>query len=464
LRDLPPVGRLLEHAAAAPLIASSSRPALTDALRRALAEARETMRRDPARKAPDAAALMAVASETLQAAEPQQRRRVVNATGIALHTNLGRAPLAAEAIEAAVEAGRGYVDLEFDLSAGTRGQRLGGIEALLGAVVGSEAAVAVNNCAAAVLLALSAHAGGGGEVIVSRGELVEIGGGFRVPDIIAQGGARLVEVGTTNRTRAEDYERAIGPATRMLLKVHRSNFRITGFTEEVSVEALAGLARTRGLVSMYDLGCGAVADLGAVVPGGSLREPTVGGQIASGCDLVAFSGDKLLGGPQAGIVAGTKAAVAPLRRHPLMRALRLDKMTLAALEATLRLYRDPARAARRVPVLRMLGQSAAVLEARAEALCRALARPGDFSILAAIEPSLAEAGGGTLPGETLESRAVSLSVGDMAPDALARALRLATPAIVGRVADGRVLLDMFAVADDEVASVAAAIHGIAACR
>ena len=299
-------------------------------------------------------------------------------------------------------------------------------------------------------------------MVVSRGELIEIGGGFRIPDIIVQGGARLVEVGTTNRTRLPDYAAAIGPATRMLLKVHRSNFRLTGFTEEASCAELAALARARGLVMMQDLGSGTLADLARIRPGGALREPTVGAQVAS-CDLVGFSCDKLLGGPQAGIVAGTERAVAPLRRHPLMRALRLDKMTLAALEAVLRLHGDP-DAARRIPVLRMLGQTASELDERAERLCEMLARDGSpdrMPIAAAVEASVAEAGGGTLPGERLESRAVSLSVGAMAADTLARLLRLSAPAIVGRVAEGRVLLDMFTVADGELAGIADAVRAIA---
>ena len=459
LRGLPAIERLLGSDAAAELIASSSRPALTEALRRTLADTRAAMRRDASRTAPDAETLVAQASVRMRAETRPARQRVINATGIVLHTNLGRAPLAGEAIRAAVEAS-GYVDLEFDLETGTRGSRLGGIEAALRAVTGAEAAVVVNNCAAAVLLALSAHAAAG-EVVVSRGELIEIGGGFRVPDIIAQGGARLLEVGTTNRTRLSDYASAIGPQTRMLLKVHRSNFRMSGFVGEVSAAELAGLGRERGLVSMIDLGSGTIADLARLTPGGALREPTVGEQVAA-CDLVAFSCDKLLGGPQAGIVAGTEAAVAPLRRHPLARAMRLDKMTLAALEATLRLYERAETA--RIPVLRMLAQTATMLEARAERLCELLAGPASATlsaIAAAVEESGAEAGGGTLPGERLESRAVSLSVGRMSADALARALRLSSPPVVGRVAEGRVLLDLFAVGDDELAMIAAGVQRIA---
>ena len=465
LRALPQVARLLEHDDARAPIASSSRPAMTEALRRALAEARDALRRDQARPVPDAPALIRRAAETLGADARGGLGPVINATGIVLHTNLGRAPLSPEAAEAAAAAAANYTALEFDLATGGRGQRLGAIEALLAEVTGAAAAVAVNNGAAAVLLALSAHAANGGEVIVSRGELVEIGGGFRIPDVIAQGGARLVEVGTTNRTRIDDYARAIGPATRMLLKVHRSNFRIVGFTEEASLADLAALARERGLVSMFDLGGGAIHD---PLPGGAFAqagETTVAQAIASGCDLVAFSGDKLLGGPQSGIVAGRADAVAPLRRHPLMRALRLDKMTLAALDATLRLHRGDGRDARlRIPALRIMAQTLPVLEARAERL-RAMLAVGDGAgapVDAAVEPSEAEAGGGTLPGLRLPSRAVSVAVGALGTDALLAALRAGPVPVIGRAASGRVLLDMFTVADDALDVVARAIGAIAA--
>ena len=272
-------------------------------------------------------------------------RRVINATGVVLHTNLGRAPLPAAALQAAVEAAQGYSNLEFDLERGMRGSRTAGVEPLLCELTGAQAGLAVNNAAAAVLLALSALAGGG-EVIVSRGELVEIGGGFRIPDVIAQGGAKLVEVGTTNRTRVADYASAVTPRTRVLLKVHQSNYRVVGFTAEASLAELAGLARARDLTLVHDLGGGAMTDLAAL---GRPHEPTVRESLQAGSDLVAFSGDKLMGGPQAGLLVGRTRALAPLRSHPLLRAVRLDKMALAALEATLRLYRDPAQAAAEVP-------------------------------------------------------------------------------------------------------------------
>ena len=450
LRGLPQLQRLLEAPAAASLLQDHVRADLLAALRRVLDEAREALLADPGLAAPSAAALLGRAGDRLRAdAEARARtglRRTVNATGIVLHTNLGRAPLPRAALEAVLEVGAGYSNLEFDLDAGRRGARTQGIEPLLAELVGAEAGLAVNNAAAAVLLALSALAGGG-EVIVSRGELVEIGGGFRIPDVIRQGGARLVEVGTTNKTRLADYADAIGPQTRLLLKVHRSNYRIVGFTAEAAVPELAALARARGLVLMHDLGSGALLDLRRF---GRPHEPTVRDALAAGADLVAFSGDKLLGGPQAGILAGRTAAIDPLRRHPLLRALRLDKMSLAALEATLRLYRDPDAAVAAIPLLRMLDQDDATLAARAERLVGLLAG----SIETTIEPSEGYAGGGTLPESVIPSRAVALH-GDA--EMLAAQLRQHRPAVVGRISGGRLLLDMLTVADDEVSVLAEAI-------
>ena len=339
---------------------------------------------DPAgpRAAPAPAAVVARAGAALHAANRPGLRRVVNATGIVLHTNLGRAPLAPEAIAAVADAASGYCNLEFDLDAGARGARTQAVEPLLCTLTGAEAAAAVNNGAAATLLALAALAEGG-EVIVSRGELVEIGGGFRIPDVIRQGGARLVEVGTTNKTRLDDYRRAITPATRVLLKVHQSNFQIVGFTQATPLAALAALARETGLLLVDDAGSGTLTDLRQL---GRPAEPTVQDSLAAGSDLVVFSGDKLMGGPQAGLLVGRAAVVDRLRRHPLMRALRLDKMTLAALEATLRLHRD--RGPDAIPVLRILGQTEATLTGRAERLAALL---GPF---ASVVASTGLAGGG----------------------------------------------------------------------
>jgi L-seryl-tRNA(Ser) seleniumtransferase len=444
LRRLPQVQRLLETPAADALCAEFGRSPATEALRAALDAARAQIRTGAARTAPDAQSLVARAAERLAARGRPALRRVINATGVVLHTNLGRAPMAAEAVAAVADAAAGYCNLEFDLADGRRGSRTQGIEPLLRELTGAEAALAVNNGAAAILLALSALAAGG-EVVVSRGELVEIGGGFRVPDVIRQGGAKLVEVGATNKTRLSDYRAAIGPETRVLLKVHQSNFRTIGFTEETPMAELASLAREHGLKLVADLGSGLLAP----TPGAD--EPTLSEALAAGADLVTCSGDKLLGGPQAGLILGGKAAVDPLRRHPLLRAVRLDKMSLAALEATLRLHRDRPE---RVPVRRMLGQGEAELEARAERL-RALIGQG------VVEATDAFAGGGSLPEERIASRAVALTPA-AGPDAAAARLRAGDPAVVGRIKDGRLLLDVLTVADDELEALAQAARAVLA--
>ncbi len=431
LRALPSVGRLLE-VWPQPVPAKAA-----EALRSVLAALRPAVLAGGA--VPDGEEIVRRASGLLADCRRPGLRRVINATGIVLHTNLGRAPLAAEALQAVCAVASGYSNLEMDLDAGERGSRLAGVEPVLRALTGAEAGLAVNNCAAAVLLALAGLAGGG-EVIVSRGELVEIGGGFRIPDVIVQGGARLVEVGTTNRTRLADYRAAIGPATRVLLKVHQSNYRIVGFTEETALAELAALAQETGLLVVHDLGSGAMGPLGP------LHEPTPRDSIAAGADVVAFSGDKLGGGPQAGLLAGRAGPIAVLKQHPLMRALRLDKMTLAALEATLRLHEEGGAA---IPVLLMLRQTPEELAARAARLC-ALLGP-----VARVEPSDGFAGGGTLPTDTIASRAAVLTVPGV--EAFARRLRLHHPAVVGRIAGGALWLDMLAVRDDEVSEIASAV-------
>ncbi len=419
-------------------------PGLKDALRKQLAHLRTEIPAGRLACVPEDAAIIAAA----HADQAPALRRVINATGIVVHTNLGRAPLAAEAVQAAQDAARGYCNLEYDLHTGKRGARGEAAEALLCRLTGAEAALCVNNNAAALLLALTALAGTDApEVIVSRGELVEIGGGFRIPDIIASGGARLVEVGSTNKTRLADYADAVTPRTCLLLKVHQSNFRMVGFTADASLAELAGLARERGLLLLNDLGSGTLARL----PGGlATLEPTVRESLHAGSDIVAFSGDKLLGGPQAGLLAGAADVIGRLRRHPLMRALRPDKMTLAALEATLRLHTDPARAAAEIPVLRMLAQTPAVLRARAQVLLDALS--GVCS--AEMVETVGHAGGGALPGQDIPSVAVSIALPGRTPDALAAALRAQRPAVAGRVHDGRFLLDMLGVSDGEMNALA----------
>jgi len=365
-------------------------------------------------------------------------RRVINATGVIVHTNLGRAPLAEAARAAVARAATGYSNLEYSLERGERGSRHAHVEGLLCELTGAEAALAVNNGAAAVLLAVAALGGPGREVVVSRGQLIEIGGGFRIPDVVAQSGSALVEVGTTNRTGLRDYARAITDATGALLRAHPSNFRTLGFVEEVAIEQLCGL----GVPVIDDVGSGVLADDVAALA----EEPSVRRSVRAGAALVCFSGDKLLGGPQAGCLVGTCEAIEAARRHPLARALRIDKLSLAALEATLALYRDPAWARAEIPVLRMLGDDG--LEERARALAEATG--GE------LVRSVAKVGGGALPLLELEGPAVALD------PALAAPLRGGEVAVVGRVSGGRLLLDPRTMTDDEVAPVAAAVAAASA--
>jgi L-seryl-tRNA(Ser) seleniumtransferase len=388
--------------------------------------------RDEIRAGVDPGDLTARLQAELLAARAPSLRRVLNATGVVVHTNLGRAPLADEALAQVVAAARGYSNLELDLSSGTRGSRQDHVAALLRRLTGAPAALVVNNNAAAILLALAALAEGR-EVVVSRGELIEIGDGFRIPDVLARSGARLVEVGTTNRTRARDYEHAIGADTALLLRVHQSNFRVVGFAEQPRIDELAAVAQRHGVPLVDDLGSGVLAE----VPG----EPSVRDSPA---DLVCFSGDKLLGGPQAGIVVGRADLVELLRRHPLQRALRADKLTLAALEGTLRLYLD---APERIPVVRMLRQSADTVRARAERLAAATG--------GSVEETVGRVGGGALPLAELPSYACALD------ESLAAPLRAGEPPVLGIVRDGKLLLDCLTLADDEVDDVTRAVN---ACR
>jgi L-seryl-tRNA(Ser) seleniumtransferase len=442
LRSLPQVQRLLERPAATSLCTEFGRPAVTQALRDVLQEVREQIGSGSLSGSPDADAIIGRCVPNLAARRRRGLRRTINATGIVLHTNLGRAPLAPEAIAAVAEVAAGYCNLEIDLATGRRGSRTQAIETLLCELTGAEAALAVNNGAAAILLALSALSNGG-EVIISRGELVEIGGGFRVPDVIRQGGARLVEVGATNKTRLEDYRTAIGPDTRVLLKVHQSNFRAIGFTAATSIAQLAELARTYDLPLVADVGSGLLQK----APGTS--EPTLREALSAGADLVTCSGDKLLGGPQAGLILGRKALVDRLRDHPLLRAVRLDKLSLAALEATLLLHRDSPE---RVPLRRMLVQTESVLRARAERLQVLVGR-------ATLERTEAFAGGGALPEERISSWALVLRT-RIGADEAAALLRSGDPAVIARINEGRLLLDMLTVSDDELAELGAALCAV----
>ncbi|WP_119680713.1 L-seryl-tRNA(Sec) selenium transferase [Indioceanicola profundi] len=450
LRALPQVQKLLETAAAAGLLVRYPRSVVVKALRAALAGERAALRTG-LYSVFDMDRFFTDVRRMLAAGELSALRRVINATGIILHTNLGRAPLADAALDAVRAAAGAYSNLEYDLETSARGSRMRVAEPILCELTGAEAALVVNNNAAAMLLALSALASGG-EVPVSRGELVEIGGSFRIPDIIRQGGARLVEVGTTNRTRLADYAAAIGADTRLLLKVHPSNYRVTGFTEEVARAELVGLGRSHDLPVLEDLGSGNLLE----PPPGLPAEPTVRAAVTAGVDLICFSGDKLLGGPQAGIAVGRRNLIDRMRRHPLMRALRPDKMALAALEATLRLYRDPVRARKEVPVLRMLAEPVEEVAARAGRLCGALiGLPGLEAETIATD---AMAGGGSLPEERLPSRAVAVRAATAGPEELARRLRARPIPVIGRIAAGRLLFDLRTVAEPEVEEIAAAMR------
>lgn len=384
--------------------------------------------------------LVARAREMLATLERPSLRRVINATGVILHTNLGRAPLAAGAREAVARAADGYTNLELDLASGERGSRHAHVEGLLCELTGAEAAIVVNNGAAAVLLAAAALAGPGRAIVVARGQLVEIGGGFRIPEVIAQSGARMIEVGTTNRTRIDDYGQALGAHDDVaaIMRVHQSNFRTVGFVEDVSVAALCEL----GVPVIDDVGSGRMAEAAGA------EEPAVADSVAAGAALVCCSGDKLLGGPQAGLMVGRHEAVAAARTHPLARAVRIDKLSLAALEATLRLYRDPLRALDEIPTLAMLAADETTLAARAGRLA------GEIGSRARVIRATAKVGGGTLPLLELEGPVVALD-GD--PETLAQSLRTNEPPVIGRIHDGRLLLDPRTLTDEDALLVAQAV-------
>jgi L-seryl-tRNA(Ser) seleniumtransferase len=458
LRELPSVDDVLRSPAGEALLARHPRWAVTAAARALIADRRALIRAPGGRAAASGTAPITEAELGVRvgALRRPSLRPVINATGVVLHTNLGRAPLADRALGRVAEVGRGYSTLEYDPERRGRGSRHDHLGGLLAALTGAEAAAVVNNNAGAVLVSLAALAAGR-EVVVSRGELVEIGGGFRVPDVMRASGATLVEVGTTNKTRLADYLAATGERTALYLKVHRSNFALVGFTEEAPVGSLHQAGAPRGIPVMVDLGSGALVDTAAL---GLPAEPTVGAAVAAGADLCTFSGDKLLGGPQAGIIVGRRELVARVLAHPLMRALRPDKLTLAALEATLEIYRDGA-AADEIPTLQMLAASADALATRKDRLVAALAgaAPGVGATPCRVRSAV---GGGALPLAEPETWAVALGPGAAGADDLAAALAAGEPAVVARIADGRVLLDVRTVADDEVEALAGAVARAAA--
>ena len=432
---LPSVDRLLEDPALSAAAAEYGRAEALAGARQALADARRTLGAggalDPSTLGPAAAAHIAARGRP-------SLRRVFNLTGVVLHTNLGRAPLPQEAIAAVAEAA-GNCNLEYDLETGRRGDRDSHVEALLTELTGAEAALAVNNNAAAVLLVLNSLSAGR-DALVSRGELVEIGGSFRMPEIMARAGARMVEVGTTNRTHASDFEAAIGPDTGCVMKVHTSNYEVVGFTASVPDDRLARIAAAAGAPYAVDLGAGQLVDLARY---GLPQEPMPGQALAAGAGLVTFSGDKLLGGPQAGIVVGRADLIAALKRNPMRRAMRLGKLSLAALEAVLRLYRDPDRLAERLPALRTLTRPVEEIEAQAHRLAPAIEGAEVVTVASRI-------GSGSLPVERLESRALALSApGGKALEARAAAFRRLPIPVIGRISEGRLLFDLRTLDDED---------------
>ncbi|MDR6955699.1 L-seryl-tRNA(Ser) seleniumtransferase [Ancylobacter sp. 3268] len=441
LRDLPSVDQVLKSEAALEAAERFGRVPLTVAIRAAIEEVRACVLAGQlaAMPTPDHVAL--AAAEQLELGSRGSLRPVFNLTGTVLHTNLGRAVLAEAAVEAASAAMRSAVALEYDLDTGTRGERDDHVRDMLTELTGAEDATVVNNNAAAVLLVLNTLGAGKG-AIVSRGELIEIGGAFRMPDIMARAGVRLVEVGTTNRTHAKDYLGALDADTGLILKVHTSNYRIEGFTKEVGARELSAIARAHGVPLVHDLGSGTLADLARLGIG---REPTVRDCVAEGADIVTFSGDKLLGGPQTGFIVGRADLIAALNRNPMKRALRVDKIRLAALAATLRLYRDPDTLKDRLPTLRLLARPMEEIRALAEALAMPVATLLGDGYAVAVVDCASQIGSGALPQETLPSAGLALRPVDGSGRALAglaSALRRLERPVVGRIAEGALLLDL----------------------
>jgi L-seryl-tRNA(Ser) seleniumtransferase len=446
LSRLPKVGRLLESAEWAGIQARCSREQVKAALEAELDLARQAIMAG-VRQAPGEEELLLRVEARLGRLLQAGPRRVLNATGVIIHTNLGRSPLAQEAATAAAEAA-GYCDLEMDMDSGERGSRHAHVEELLCRLTGAEAALAVNNNAAGVMLALGGVAKGR-EGIIARGQLVEIGGSFRVPEVMEESGIRLVEVGTTNKTYLEDYQGAISPETGVILRVHPSNFRVVGFQQEVSLAELVALGREHNLPVLDDLGSGTIVDLRAW----GIDEPTVQESVAAGADLVCFSGDKMLGGPQCGIIVGGKQWISRLKKHPLARALRCDKITLAALAATLALYIQP-EGWRSIPVLAMLTEELAAVEARAKSLAAALSGlPAKIELVSDVSP----VGGGALPLHRLETRAVRVQPERISAQALAQILRQGKIPLVARVHEEAVILDMRTLRGEEISLAAQAL-------
>jgi L-seryl-tRNA(Ser) seleniumtransferase len=447
LRELPSVDRLLKHPNSAPLLARYNRDYITQKCRETLGDLRQSIRQGDSVSADELReeSILRRAQRLILSEGEPKLIRVINATGTILHTNLGRALLPQPAIDAISRVGRSPVNLEYDLAEGRRGKREEAIENALMELTGAEAATVVNNNAAAVLLALNTAADGK-EVIVSRGELIEIGGSFRIPEIMAKSGATLREVGTTNRTHPEDYEKAIGKKTALLLKVHTSNYRIVGFSSEVDLAELVAIGKKHKIPVMEDLGSGAIIDLSRY---GLPKEPVVAERVGMGADIVTFSGDKILGGPQAGLVAGKKNWVSRMNKNPLKRALRCGKLTLAALEATLRLYRQSANIIEDIPTLKAFTRPLEEIEAMGRHLLPALQKALGEGFHLALEDSTSQIGSGALPTEEIPTKVIAIHHTGMGAEKIVREFRQSKPPILGRIKDNRFLLDLRAIYDPE---------------
>ncbi len=459
IRNIPKVDKVLADPACQRLLADHPRPVVLTAVRQVLEEVRTAARAGRLQTADlELATITAGIEQRLAVGEGLSLRRVVNGTGVVLHTNLGRSSLAPRLREQLADIAFGYSTLEYDVATGERGTRYAHVEQLICRLTGAEAALVVNNNAAAVLLVLSALAAGR-EVVVSRGELVEIGGSFRIPDVMRQGGALLKEVGTTNRTHVKDYRDAITEQTALLLKVHCSNFAVVGFTAGVTVAELAALGHEYGVPVVADIGSGNLMDWQGI-PG--MSEPKVQEYLAAGIDLVTFSGDKLLGGPQAGIIAGRAAVVNPLKKHPLLRALRVDKLTLAALEGTLRLYRDERQAWTEIPTLRLLRLTTNELKKTGQQVVRRLRRQLPDSISIELLPGVSQVGGGALPLAELPTWLLAIRSGGRSAREFEEGLRRQPVPVIGRIARGDFLLDLRTIADDDWPAVVDGLRAVAA--
>lgn len=450
MKEIPKVDRILGWPEISALLVKHPRTEVLVAVRTVLELLREHVRNNGDAASLEPSRISDQIFSRLASRSRPSLQAVVNGTGVVVHTNLGRSPLADAAEDAIHTVSAGYSNLEFDLEAGERGTRYAHVEGLIRELTGAEAALVVNNNAAAVMLALSSLAQGR-EVIVSRGELVEIGGSFRIPDVMRQSGARLVEIGTTNRTHLRDFQAAITDATALLLKVHTSNFAMVGFTAEAPVAEMSSLARESGIPVMLDAGSGCLIDLS---PYGISGEPTVRQYLEAGADVVTFSGDKLLGGPQAGLIAGKRQFIDPMKRHPLLRALRIDKLSLAALEATLRLYRDERQALAAIPTVRMLTMTAGQLARRADMIARRLRRAIPDTVMLVKHPGESSAGGGSFPLLQLPTTLIEVKIDGHSPQQIETALRRATVPVIGRIHRDRFLLDARTVMDRDLPALA----------